>query len=183
MNTEIVNSETIMAQQSSLDNILSLRRTAAAEIVNVDEPLVKLVIFELGGEWFAFPGDAIAEIIPAIDVYFVPGCPPSLEGVINVRGSIESVIRLADLLGKPATGPAASNSSILRGLGGGMCSGLRVDRVIDVLDVVQSAIQAPPSTLPEPLRPIVSGLMQHQNMPVAILDLNRLFEHYRRGLE
>jgi purine-binding chemotaxis protein CheW len=168
-------------EQSGLDKILSLRREASAEIVNVDEPTVKLVIFELGGEWFAFPGEAIREILPQVDIFFVPGCPSSLEGVINVRGDIESVIRLAELLGKPIT-EASATSSILRGQGGGMHSGIRVDRVVDVLDVVQSAIQPPPATLPEHMRRIVSGLMRHQGTPVAILDLNRIFEDYHRGL-
>lgn len=167
-------------EQSGLDKILSLRHDASANIVNVDEPIVKLVIFELDGERFAFSGDAISEIMPAVDVYFVPGCPSSLEGVINVRGNIESVIRLAELLGKPATDPAPS-SSILRGQGGGMHSGIRVDRVVDVLDVVQSAIQPPPTTLPEHMRHIVSGLIRHQDTPVVILDLDRLFEDYQRG--
>ncbi|MFI3118530.1 MAG: chemotaxis protein CheW [Methylococcaceae bacterium] len=167
-------------EQSGLDKILDLRQTASSEIVNVDEPTVKLVIFELSGECFAFPGEAIREIMPAVNVYFVPGCPPSLEGVINVRGNIESVIRLAELLGKPAADPAP-NSSILRGQGGGMRSGIRVDRVVDVLDVVQSAIQAPPTTLPEHMRPIVSGLLWHQDTPVVMLDLNRIFEDYQRG--
>lgn len=166
-------------EQSGLAKVLNLRRSA--QIVNVDEPMVKLVIFELGGECFAFPGEAITEIMPATDVYFVPGCPPSLEGVINVRGDIESVIRLAELLGKPALAPA-STSLILRGQGGGMHSGIRVDRVVDVLDVVQSAIQDPPATLPEHLRRIVSGITRHQDTPVVILDLNRLFEDYQHGL-
>jgi purine-binding chemotaxis protein CheW len=168
-------------EQSDLDKILSLRLDASAEIINVDEPTVKLVIFELCGEWFAFPGEAIREILPPAVVYFVPGCPSSLEGVINVRGDIESVIRLAELLGKPAT-DSASTSSILRGQGGGMHSGIRVDRVVDVLDIVQSAIQPPPTTLPEHRRRIVTGLMRYQDMPVAILDLHRIFEDYQRGL-
>ncbi len=168
-------------EQSGLDKILSLRREASAEIVNVDEPTLKLVIFELGGEWFAFPGEAIREILPQVDIFFVPGCPASLEGVINVRGDIESVIGLAELLGKPAA-HTAQPSSILRGHGGGMHSGIRVERVVDVLDVVQSAIQPPPSTLPEHMRHIVSGLMRHQEVPVVILDLNRIFEDYHRGL-
>lgn len=180
-------------QALSLDQVLIRRSDASQEIVDVDESSIKLVIFELGGEWFAFPGEAIREILPPVDIFFVPGCPSSLEGVINVRGDIESVIRLAELLGKPAAEPSAT-SSILRGIGGkpggkpggeiggGMHSGIRVDRVVDVLDVVQSAIQPPPTTLPEPMRRIVSGLMRHQDKPVAILDLNRIFEDYQRGL-
>jgi purine-binding chemotaxis protein CheW len=140
-----------------------------------------LVIFELCREWFAFPGEAIREILRPTTVYFVPGCPASLEGVINVRGDIESVVRLAELLGKPAS-DRTSMSSILRGQGGGMRSGIRVDRVVDVLDVVQSAIQPTPTTLPEHMRRIVSGVMRYQDVPVAILDLNQIFADYLRGL-
>jgi purine-binding chemotaxis protein CheW len=88
---------------------------------------------------------------------------------------------LAELLGK-SVAQTAPTSSILRGQGGGMHSGIRVDRVVDVLDVVQSAIQPPPTTLPEHMRRIVSGLMRHQDVPVVILDLNRIFEDYHRGL-
>ncbi len=166
-------------EQSNLDKILGFRLDASAEIVNVDEPMVKLVIFELCGEWFAFPGEAIREILPPAVVYFVPGCPPSVEGVINVRGDIESVIRLAELLGKSASGQAPT-SAILRGQGGGMQSGIRVDRVVDVLDIAQSAIQPPPMSLSEHMSRIVTGLMQHQERLVTILDLNHLFEDYHR---
>ena len=167
--------------QNNLDKMLTLRRELSSEIVNVDEEAIKLVVFELAGDWLAFPGGNISEILPKVDVFFVPGCPASLEGVINVRGDIESVITLSELLGKPAT-EATSTSSILRGHGGGMRSGIRVDRVIDVLDVVQSAIQPPHTSLPEHMRNIVTGLMKHQDKPVAILDLNRIFENYRSGL-
>lgn len=175
-----MNEPALTLDPHSLDQVLIQRRNSGQEIVDVDEPAIKLVIFELGGEWFAFPGEAIREILPQVDVYFVPGCPSSLEGVINVRGDIESVIRLSELLGKPAA-KSAANSSILRGIGGGMHSGIRVDRVVDVLDVVQSAIQPPPSTLPENRRRIVFGLMHHQDKPVTVLDLNRIFEDYHRG--
>ena len=167
--------------QNNLDKMLNLRRELSSEVVNVDELAVKLVIFELAGDWLAFPGENISEILPRGEVFFVPGCPASLEGVINVRGDIESVITLSELLGKPAT-DATATSSILRGHGGGMRSGIRVDRVIDVLDVVQSAIQPPHASLPEHMRHIVTGLMKHQDKPVAILDLNCIFENYRRGL-
>lgn len=167
--------------QNNLEMMLNLRRELSSEIVNVNEASIKLVIFELAGDWLAFPGDNISEILHRVDVFFVPGCPASLEGVINVRGDIDSVISLSELLGKPAT-EITGASSILRGHGGGMRSGIRVDRVIDVLDVVQSAIYPPHSSLPEHMRQLVTGFMRHQDQPVAILNLERIFENYRNGL-
>lgn len=167
--------------EATLDQVLTQRREANQEIVNVDEPAVKLVIFALGERWFAFQGERIREILAQADVFFIPGCPPSLEGVINVRGDIESVIRLHEILHLPDT-DAAHASSILLGRGGGMSSGIRVDRVIDVIDVPQSSIRPPPATLPEHLRLLVLGVLNFKEQAVAVLDLDKLFADYARGL-
>lgn len=165
----------------TLDQVLTQRREANQDIVNVDEPTVKLVIFALGDNWFAFHGERIREILAEADVHFVPGCPASLEGVINVRGDIESVIRLNDLLSLP-NGAGGRGSSILLGRSSGMSSGIRVDHVIDVVDLPQSMVQPPPATLAEHLRVLVLGVLHFQEHPVAVLDLDKLFADYARGL-
>jgi purine-binding chemotaxis protein CheW len=87
--------------ETTLDQVLTQRRESRQEIVNVDEPTVKLVIFALGEKYFAFHGERIREILAQADVFFVPGSPASLEGVINVRGDIESVIRPHEMLHLP----------------------------------------------------------------------------------
>jgi purine-binding chemotaxis protein CheW len=167
--------------ETTLDQVLTQRRDARQEIINVDEPAVKLVIFALGEQQFAFHGERIREILASADVFFVPGCPPSLEGVINVRGDIESVIRPHEMLHLQDSNVGRS-SSILLGRGGGMSSGIRVDRVVDVVDVPQSSIQPPPSTLPEHMRALVLGVLRFRDQPVALLDLDAMFADYARGL-
>jgi purine-binding chemotaxis protein CheW len=167
----------------TLDQVLTQRRDAHQEIVNVDEPQIKLVIFALADQFFAFPGERIREILAEAEVFFVPGCPPSLEGVINVRGDIESVIRLHDLLRLPA--PEAHGqrgTSILLGKSSAMRSGIRVDRVMDVVDLPASRVQPPPTSLPEHLRAVVTGVLQFNELPVAVLDLETLFADYAKGL-
>ena len=166
---------------TSLDQILAKRQTSNKEIVNVDEPMSKLVIFALGDDWFAFHGDRIREILTKASIFFVPGCPGSLEGVINVRGDIESVIRLNELLQVPLP-EVTTSSAILLGTGVAMNSGIRVDRVVDVIDTPQSFIQPPPSNLPEQMRPFVSGLLRFKEQPVTVLDLEQIFMQYVKGL-
>jgi len=167
--------------ETTLDQVLTQRRESRQEIVNVDEPTVKLVIFALGDQYFAFHGDRIREIIAQADVFFVPGSPASLEGVINVRGDIESVIRPHEMLHLPES-TATRSASILLGYGIGMSSGIRVDRVVDVVDLPQSTIQQPPATLPEHMRTLVLGVLRFQEHPVAVLDLDKIFADYARGL-
>ena len=166
--------------EMTLDQVLTKHHKDNA-IVDVDEPTVKLVVFALGNDWFAFHGNHIREILAQVDVFFVPGCPPSIEGVINVRGDIESVIRPHDLLHLPVS-VAENTSSILLGSGNGIRSGIRVDRVVDVVDVPQSAIRPAPTTLPEHLRTLVLGMLRFQEKTVAVLDLEKMFADYARGL-
>ncbi len=168
-------------EQDQLSEILERRRRANGGILDVEAPTVQMVVFALGSELFAFPGANVTEILPLSPIHFVPGCPPSLEGVINVRGDIVSVIRLSDLLGAERTA-AGRRTAILIGQGGGMCSGLRVDRVEDVLDVVRDAVHVPPCTLPEKLRPLATGVFEHRGRMVLALDLEQLFQDYRAGL-
>lgn len=167
--------------ETTLDQVLTQRRESRQEIVNVDEPTVKLVIFALGEKYFAFHGERIREILAQADVFFVPGSPASLEGVINVRGDIESVIRPHEMLHLPENNMARS-ASILLGYGSGMSSGIRVDHVVDVVDLPQSTIQPPPATLPEHMRALVLGVLKFQEHPVAVLDLDKMFADYARGL-
>jgi len=166
---------------SKLSQALTQRREINKDIVNVDEPSVKLVIVLMGGDYFAFHGNHIREILAQTDVFFMPGCPDSMEGVINLRGNIESVIRLHSMLQLPSPSNI-DNTHILLGQTSSMNSGIRVEQVIDMIDVVESALQSPPSTLPPHLSALVSSVIQFEQKPVAVLDLERIFADYQRGL-
>lgn len=164
---------------STLDTILQQHRDAA--VVNVDEPEQKLVIFALGEDWFAFPGHCIREILANVPVFPVPGCPASLEGVINVRGNIESVVSIEALLQLPQ--PAQRDESlILLGHASTMHSGIRVQRVVDVVDLPVSSIQPAPADLPDARRAHCLGVLAFNAHPVLVLDLEALFSAYAGGL-
>lgn len=165
---------------NSLEQILAIRHGGSKEIINVDEETVKLVIIVLANDWYAFEGRHIKEILKDSEVFFLPGCPAVLEGVINVRGDIESVFNLRTILRYP-TAPALESSRILLAQSAQLRSGIRVDRVEEVTDVVQSAICPPPHTIPDHLRPLVVGHLEWHGQVVNLLDLKRLFTDYLMG--
>lgn len=163
---------------TTLEQVLLGRRESAQGVVDVEEPSIKLVIFTLGDDCFACRGDAVREILSDVEVFFVPGCPAALEGVINVRGEVASVIGLASLLGLDGSHAA---SMILMVHSGEMTSGVRVDRVVDVVDVPPSAIQPPSGTLPDHLRALVTGLWSYRQRPVVLLALDRILDDFARA--
>lgn len=163
--------------EQTLVQTLAQRRLEQAETHFGDEPVRKLVIFRLDEELFAFLGENVREILPMGRLFFVPGCPTSLDGVINVRGDIESVISLFTLLGKPVP-ESHAEEAILLGKAANMQSGIRVGRVVDVLDVLEKDIQPPSDHLPEQIFRLVRGLTMHAGMAVLILDMESLFNDF-----
>lgn len=169
---------------SQLAQILAQQQAQLQGIIDVDEPVIKLVVFRLSEQNFAFTGGAIKEILSGTEtVFFVPGMPPSVEGVINVRGDIESVIQLHTLLQLPneLEKNTLHLSSILLAQGEQMHSALRVDQLLDVIDVAQSAVQPVPDALPEYLQAYVTGLLQLNGLAVAVLDIDALFNAWQQG--
>ena len=168
-------------EPSPLDAILQDRQGGGGVISPLDEEGAELVIFQIDQDLYACGGASVREILSQVEIFFVPGCMASMEGVINVRGDIETVINLSDTLGPKAGGYAAS-WAILLGRAGGMQSGIRVDKVVDVLVVPKSAIQQAPATLPARLQAAVSGVMRYRELPVTVLSLERIFEACGRSL-
>jgi purine-binding chemotaxis protein CheW len=148
------------------------------ESVSDDQPYSedtsKLVIFTLNDQPFAFFGHFVREILAPTTPFFIPGAPPSLEGVIHLRGEIVSVLHLDVLIGFTAT----NTGSILLVHNQTMMTGIRVADIIDVLDLPQSQIYPPPETLPNELRPYVSAVASVDGDAVTILNVEQLFSKY-----
>jgi purine-binding chemotaxis protein CheW len=170
--------------EPTFESILADKNTESGktnDLAAFEAPNIKLVVFTLGTQSFALPGAQIREILADPPVYFVPGAPPALEGVISVRGVIESVLRLQVLLQLPLPVPDSASRArrVLLARGEQVRSGLRVDEVRDVLDLPMSALRAVPDTLPAHLRPFVRHLAHIDARAVSLLDLDTLFGAYR----
>jgi purine-binding chemotaxis protein CheW len=62
-----------------------------------------------------------------------------------------------------------------------MHSGLRVERLLDVVDIALNQIQPAPDALPEYLQPYVTGLLEFNDLAVAVLDIDALFAAWQQG--
>ena len=166
---------------TTLEEILEQRQLGGDLAIQVDEKTTRIVFFTIGERLFAVAGASIREILPLGEIAFVPGCPSSMLGVINVRGDIESVVSLAAMLGMSESN-RSRHSSIMLALAGGIRSGLTVDAIVDVAEVPQSAVMPPPATTPATLDGIVVGTLMHRDKPATLIELDRLFQDFTRGL-
>jgi len=167
--------------EQTLDELLLAKQQGNNKIVDVDELLVKLVIFQLADKYFALLGQSVKEVLGNdIKVNYVPGMPDSVEGVINLRGDIESVLSLNQLLQLPSLDKAQQQeSSILLCAGAGITTGIRIDSLLEVVDVAESQLKPALESLPENMQPYVSALLTYNDWPIALLNLDLLLQAWR----
>ena len=108
--------------------------------------LARLLVFRVGNLACAAEVDQVREILPRLPTTRIPGAPPVVAGLVNVRGTLVTVVEGWRALGQspptsapsPQPGAPSENgdriegSTIVLELQGGLV-GLTVDEVTDML--------------------------------------------------
>ncbi|MFG6665789.1 chemotaxis protein CheW [Halomonas sp. HNIBRBA4712] len=142
-------------------------------------PTHQLVLFRLTGKRFAFSAENVREILAGDEpVYFVPGVAESVEGVLHLRGHIESVIALNALLGLESD---AATGQILMVEAAGIRTGVRIGQLDDVCDIAEEALITPPETLNPLLTPYVSALIHRPDEAIVVLNAEALLTAFQTG--
>ncbi len=82
--------------------ILEERARALARVTDVEtDEGMQLVVFSLANETYGLPTDYVREVQPLRDASPVPCTPSFVVGIINIRGSIYSVVDIRQFLGVP----------------------------------------------------------------------------------
>lgn len=69
----------------------------------------RLLIVELRGGLYGIDSGVVREIVPVIDATRLPGAPPHVRGVVNLRGQLLTVVDVGHrLTGTPAETPEGS---------------------------------------------------------------------------
>jgi len=143
------------------------------KVADVDEPVLKIVIFSLSGESYAFAGASVLEILPVDEISPIPGTPSCILGLIVLRGDIESVVDLRWILG--LSRGADDEGIVLLATSGTVRSGILIEEVEDVVDVPRRSILTAPSNLDAGVREFVAGQLEYGGKNVTLLDLEKIF--------
>ena len=135
------------------------------------------VVFRVGGVVCALPAGVVREILPAVRATRVPGVPAAVEGLVNVRGGLVTVVDGHVLLGQPR--PAESEMAVLLLDRGGKVAGLTVGEVLDFLEVPGATSRdQPPAGVDARL---VQGTGNWNGQRMLLLDIDALLSPYLGG--
>ncbi len=105
-----------------------------------------IVGFRVGRETFGVPIALVHEIVRVPEITAVPDAPGCVEGVINLRGKIVSIIDLRKRFGERQIQGSKKNRILVAEVEGKLV-GLVVDAASEVLKIPAGEVEAPPSTL------------------------------------
>ena len=134
-----------------------------------------IVGFQIGRETYGVPITSLHEIVRVPDITSVPGAPDYMEGVINLRGKIVSVLDLRKRLGETRV-VASRQNRILVLEHKGKLSGLIVDSASEVLKIPVSDVEASPTEHFEGSLNCVTGLGKYQGRLIVLLDMAKLLD-------
>lgn len=132
--------------------------------------------FTLGGEIFAIEIQRIREIIEYTKPTAVPMMPPSLRGVINVRGGVVPVIDLAVRFNWTPTGIGRRTSIVIVEIlhnGEKHVVGLVVDRVNAVTEIKDEDIDSAPVFGARINTDFIAGMARDEGNFVIVLNIER----------
>lgn len=154
----------------------SRARQAARRAVETDSTeraeRLDVLVFSLAGETYAVEIVHVREVCQLRDLTALPGTPPFLAGVMNLRGRILAIVDLRRLFGLPAAGLTELNRIIVLHHGTDEV-GLLADAVDGVRAVPLSDLQAGLPTLTGIREKFLKGITGEL---MVVLDARRMLE-------
>ncbi len=139
----------------------------------------KYLLFRLGRGHYALPISEVREIIRRPEVVELPGAPPSIEGIFNLRGDIHAVVNLRRRFGlsSPADGSAPCPDSfvLLLDVGDENMAAL-VDGCYSVEEIADDDVAEAPEdlVLDSEIRAAVHGMVKRDDHVLLLVRAREL---------
>jgi purine-binding chemotaxis protein CheW len=141
--------------------------TSIAPTPPPENTLTSALLFRAGETVFGADGADVRELIPLGEITRLPGAPAYVRGLINVRGTIVTILDLGVRLDSSAV--PATEGSILLVSHRERLVGVVVDEVADVRQ-----LEVDPSGASQAAGDLVRGVATLDGAPVVVLDLAAL---------
>lgn len=131
------------------------------------------VTIRMAGQLCGIPVLAVHDVLSQQSITKVPLAPPSVAGVLNLRGRIVTAINLRKRLGLGELDEGSKSMSIVVEYDGEPYS-LMIDSVGDVLSFPEDSFERNPVTLDARWQEVSNGIFRLDGELLVILDVEKL---------
>ncbi|MEP7344964.1 MAG: chemotaxis protein CheW [Gemmatimonadaceae bacterium] len=135
----------------------------------VDGKLHGILVVEADGLLYGIDGESVREIVSPAPTMRVPGAPPFVRGIMNIRGAMVTVVDLPQRLSGAALQETTASIVVIEG--GGRLLGVAVDDVLDVQSRPSNGLEPAPLSVAGAL---ACGLGHFGDRVVIVIDVNEL---------
>ena len=141
---------------------------------------IDVLLLRLASELYGVPSASVREVVRYRAYTPVPGSPPSLPGILSQRGTVLPVVELRPLLGL-AMIPVTRSARLVIVTHQEIDMALLVEAVLDLAALPAETLQPLPAALDPARARFLRGIAQHEQQPVALIDLDELIAGLRAG--
>ncbi len=143
---------------------------AGVEDIEKDQYLV----FKIEAQEFAIQAARVQEISRVVPTTHVPTAPPYIEGILNLRGQLATVINFRRKFGLGAK-ESDEDTRIIMVEHGGFPIGVLVDSVEEVIRISDDKVQTLPETAATKVsRDYITGVGMLEDRLVVVLDADKI---------
>lgn len=140
---------------------------------SANDPVYQLVTFRLEDETYGINVMLVQEVLRVTEIAPVPGAPPYVLGIINLRGNVVTVIDTRSRFGLPP-GDIDEASRIVVIESEKQVVGILVDSVAEVVELRGSEIDSAPNVGNDESSRFIQGVATRENDLLIVVDLNKL---------
>jgi purine-binding chemotaxis protein CheW len=134
-----------------------------------EAPKRRLLVFQVGDTAFAAEMNTVREIVPAQTITRLPGAPSTVSGLINLRGTIVTVLDAGICLGESPW--RRDGGLVLLATYGERVIGMGIDDVRDIHDATEEQFSAAPAGAENGP---VCGVVEIEGERVLLLDVETM---------
>ena len=138
-----------------------------------DDPALQWVTFQLEDETYGVDVMVVREVLKYQDIAPVPGAPDYVMGIINIRGTVISVINTRLRFGLPEKEPEENTRIVILEIGQHIV-GIVVDSVAEVVYMKRSEIESAPQVNKDDSARFIQGVCHRDDKLIILVELDKL---------